>query len=65
MAQIGASFWHHQELAVLGRKNQETVMTEVGANPKVFNPATLPDPTPNGYSTAVIVEAGRLAFVSG
>lgn len=40
-------------------------MTKVGTNPKIFNPATLPDPTLNGYSTAVIVEAGKLAFISG
>ena len=34
--------------------------------PEVFNPAHLHDPTPNGYSTAVITPAtGRLAFVSG
>lgn len=34
--------------------------------PEILNPATLHDPTPNGYSTAVIAPAGgRLAFVSG
>lgn len=36
------------------------------ALPTVFNPAHLHDPTPNGYSTAVITPGkGRLAFVSG
>jgi enamine deaminase RidA (YjgF/YER057c/UK114 family) len=36
------------------------------ANPTIFNPAHLHDPTPNGYSTAVITPAtGRLAFISG
>lgn len=36
------------------------------AIPTTFNPAHLYDPTPNGYSTAVIVPAsGRLAFISG
>ncbi|MBK1662585.1 RidA family protein [Paracraurococcus ruber] len=36
------------------------------AAPTVFNPAPLHDPTPHGYSTAVITPAnGRLAFVSG
>ncbi len=34
--------------------------------PTIVNPSHLHDPTPNGYSTAVIVPAvGRLAFVSG
>ena len=34
--------------------------------PQIFNPAHLHDPTPNGYSTAVIAPAGnRLAFISG
>lgn len=37
-----------------------------GATPVTINPAHLHDPTPNGYSTAVIAPAsGRLAFVSG
>ncbi|GAW41922.1 Enamine/imine deaminase [Brevundimonas sp. SH203] len=37
-----------------------------GATPVLINPAHLPDPTPNGYSTAVVTPAsGRLAFVSG
>ncbi|MEM9786585.1 MAG: RidA family protein [Pseudomonadota bacterium] len=37
-----------------------------GATPEIMNPAHLHDPTPNGYSTAVIApNAGRLAFVSG
>ena len=32
----------------------------------IVNPKTLYDPTPNGYSTAVIVPAGaRLAYISG
>lgn len=31
-----------------------------------INPPALPDPTPNGYSTAAVAPpAGRLAFVSG
>ena len=34
--------------------------------PIIVNPQTLYDPTPNGYSTAVIVPAGaRLAYISG
>lgn len=37
-----------------------------GATPVIINPAHLHDPTPNGYSTAVVTPAsGRLAFVSG
>ncbi|WP_453976625.1 RidA family protein [Brevundimonas sp. Marseille-Q4549] len=37
-----------------------------GATPVLINPAHLHDPTPNGYSTAVVTPAsGRLAFVSG
>lgn len=36
------------------------------ATPEIVNPAHLHDPTPNGYSTAVIApNAGRLAFISG
>jgi enamine deaminase RidA (YjgF/YER057c/UK114 family) len=36
------------------------------ATPVIVNPSHLHDPTPNGYSTAVITPAsGRLAFVSG
>jgi enamine deaminase RidA (YjgF/YER057c/UK114 family) len=32
----------------------------------IVNPKTLYDPTPNGYSTAVVVPAGaRLAYISG
>ena len=32
----------------------------------IVNPKTLHDPTPNGYSTAVIVPAGaRIAYISG
>jgi len=34
--------------------------------PIIVNPSHLHDPTPNGYSTAVITPAaGRLAFISG
>lgn len=34
--------------------------------PQIVNPGPLPDPSPNGYSTAVIAPASaRLAFVSG
>ncbi len=34
--------------------------------PTIVNPSHLHDPTPNGYSTAVVTPAvGRLAFVSG
>ncbi|MBB3412198.1 enamine deaminase RidA (YjgF/YER057c/UK114 family) [Rhizobium sp. BK316] len=34
--------------------------------PVIVNPPHLHDPTPNGYSTAVIApSAGRLAFISG
>lgn len=37
-----------------------------GAAPTIFNPSHLHDPTPNGYSTAVVVPAGgRLVFISG
>jgi enamine deaminase RidA (YjgF/YER057c/UK114 family) len=37
-----------------------------GATPVIINPAHLHDPTPNGYSTAVVTPAsGRLAFGSG
>jgi enamine deaminase RidA (YjgF/YER057c/UK114 family) len=36
------------------------------ATPIIVNPFHLHDPTPNGYSTAVIApSAGRLAFISG
>lgn len=36
------------------------------ATPVFINPSHLHDPTPNGYSTAVIAPAsGRLAFISG
>lgn len=36
------------------------------ATPVIVNPSHLHDPTPNGYSTAVITPAsGRLAFISG
>lgn len=41
-------------------------MTNADATPTIFNPAHLHDPTPNGYSTAVITPGvGRLAFISG
>jgi enamine deaminase RidA (YjgF/YER057c/UK114 family) len=37
-----------------------------GATPTIVNPPHLPDPTPNGYSTAVVTAGvGRLAFVAG
>ncbi len=36
------------------------------STPTIFNPTHLHDPTPNGYSSAVITAGrGRLAFVSG
>lgn len=36
------------------------------ARPAIFNPPNLHDPSPNGYSTAVIAPAsGRLVFISG
>ncbi|NHT77129.1 RidA family protein [Rhizobiaceae bacterium CRRU44] len=36
------------------------------ATPVIINPSHLHDPTPSGYSTAVITPAsGRLAFISG
>ena len=36
------------------------------ATPVFINPSHLHDPTPNGYSTAVVAPAsGRLAFISG
>ncbi|MBZ9701759.1 MULTISPECIES: RidA family protein [unclassified Mesorhizobium] len=36
------------------------------ATPVIVNPSHLHDPTPNGYSTAVITPgSGRLAFISG
>jgi enamine deaminase RidA (YjgF/YER057c/UK114 family) len=36
------------------------------ATPMIVNPPHLHDPTPNGYSTAVITPAtGRLVFISG
>jgi enamine deaminase RidA (YjgF/YER057c/UK114 family) len=41
-------------------------MSNTGTTPTIFNPAHLHDPTPNGYSTAVITHGGgRLAFISG
>lgn len=40
--------------------------TATRTTPVIVNPAHLYDPTPNGYSTAVITPgAGRLAFISG
>ena len=45
-----------------------TATTASGSDSKltIVNPKTLYDPTPNGYSTAVIVPAGaRLAYISG
>lgn len=36
------------------------------ATPVIVNPSHLHDPTPNGYSTAVVTPTGgRLAFISG
>ena len=36
------------------------------ARPLIVNPSHLHDPTPNGYSTAVVTPSvGRLAFISG
>ena len=41
-------------------------MNQSKALPTIFNPSHLHDPTPNGYSTAVITAGvGRLAFISG
>jgi enamine deaminase RidA (YjgF/YER057c/UK114 family) len=41
-------------------------MTSQNHTPIIVNPSHLHDPTPNGYSTAVIAPAsGRLAFISG
>lgn len=45
-----------------------TAGAEAGNGPglTIVNPETLYDPTPNGYSTAVIVPAGaRVAYISG
>ncbi|EKF17031.1 RidA family protein [Nitratireductor pacificus] len=40
--------------------------SENGALPVIVNPPHLHDPTPNGYSTAVVTPGtGRLAFISG
>lgn len=39
---------------------------ETGLKPTIVNPQNLYDPTPNGYSTAVIVPGGaRVAYISG
>jgi enamine deaminase RidA (YjgF/YER057c/UK114 family) len=41
-------------------------VSPAGAMPQIINPPHLHDPSPNGYSTAVITPAtGRLAFISG
>lgn len=41
-------------------------MTNPATTPTIFNPTHLHDPTPNGYSTAVIAPGfSRLAFISG
>ncbi|NOC46322.1 RidA family protein [Ruegeria sp. HKCCD7559] len=45
----------------LEKQNLETTQ-----RPQIVNPGHLHDPSPNGYSTAVVTPgAGRLAFVSG
>ncbi|WP_210093371.1 RidA family protein [Ruegeria sp. HKCCSP346] len=45
----------------LEKQNLETTL-----RPQIVNPGNLHDPSPNGYSTAVVTPgAGRLAFVSG
>ena len=41
-------------------------ITDAGTRSTIVNPPTLPDPTPNGYSTVVVAPPGaRLAHVSG
>ncbi|WPB86769.1 RidA family protein [Sediminicoccus rosea] len=41
-------------------------MASRDTTPRIINPSCLPDPTPHGYSTAVVTPAaGRLAFISG
>ena len=48
------------------KATDQTVATAIGIRPTIVNPGHLHDPTPNGYSTAVITPGvGRLAFVSG
>jgi enamine deaminase RidA (YjgF/YER057c/UK114 family) len=45
-----------------------SIATALGAEPAltIVNPPALGDPTPNGYSTVVIVPAGaRIAYISG
>jgi enamine deaminase RidA (YjgF/YER057c/UK114 family) len=43
-----------------------TTTATAAAELTIVNPASLGDPTPNGYSTAVIVPAGaRMAYISG
>ena len=44
----------------------QTAAIATSIRPTIVNPSHLHDPTPNGYSTAVITPGvGRLAFVSG
>ncbi|HEV7307923.1 RidA family protein [Ensifer sp.] len=44
----------------------QATATETGQRLTIVNPKNLYDPTPNGYSTAVIVPAGaRIAYISG
>ena len=46
--------------------HNEIAMPDAGRMPMAVNPPTLHDPTPNGYSTAVVAATGsRIAFVSG
>lgn len=43
-----------------------TTTATAAAELTIVNPASLGDPTPNGYSTAVIAPAGaRMAYISG
>ncbi len=43
-----------------------TAASETSSRPSIINPPNLSDPTPHGYSTAVLVPAGvRMAFLSG
>jgi enamine deaminase RidA (YjgF/YER057c/UK114 family) len=43
-----------------------TSIATAADGPTIVNPPTMFDPTPNGYSTAVIVPAGaRIAYISG
>lgn len=44
----------------------QATQTSPNAMPEIINPAHLHDPTPNGYSTAVVAPAGaRIAYISG